>query len=399
MFDVTFGCNAMQSGSVFFYYSPTYVSTGTTVSTDFVSGAVGCIVEYDPVKKMRIKVPWATSAPCARVRPVTVFTNPTTDAKSINGFLVAVVMNPLAAPYAATISMVIEMSVDQDIVIGGARPFNEDDTSLLNATETSMTLQGTITQVDEQTEECWLVGEQPPISIDGVVLSAKVTSIKVFCQRFCPYPSTGTYAGTVSTFTSVAATNYDTIIGVPFYPTPPCPNTSTWYSGLWPATLTRGAGATSIGYSTGVGFTMIGWLSAMFTGCKGGMSHKVLFPFYGYNQNVCMIKVMDHLGYRKIGDTKNVDNRNLSFPSSLHGITHYSTSVGNNITLQALEFTLPYTDQRRFYPCCGIVPAADEEAKWAIIRVLNNGEFSMQMWSAGAADFSLIGFRFTPAIL
>jgi hypothetical protein len=133
----------------------------------------------------------------------------------------------------------------------------------------------------------------------------------------------------------------------------------------------------------------------MFTGCKGGMSYKIIQPMHSIANNIMLIRVMEHLGYRLTREDKTVDSRTLGFPANLHGVTHWCSTTSVNV----LEFTQPYNDQRRFFPTSCRYGATDEETKWVVLKFWSYGDFAIQLQAAGAADFSLVGFRFVPAIL
>jgi uncharacterized Zn-binding protein involved in type VI secretion len=398
VYDVTFACNALQSGSVFVYWHPDFAIAGSTIGTDFVSGAAGCILEVDPVKRYRISVPWAVQQLASRVKVMTAG-DPDLNPDETNGYLRFVVLNPLAAPYVANVQMVIEVSVGDDFQFGGVR----NATGYINVApewlETKLMVQGTLTEGGEETEDCWLGGVPPPTNLDGTVLSSKLTSVKALCQRYCPYPGvSATSAGYIKITGSVASTVYDTKICVPFYPVEPAYNSAVPGFYAVPSLLTRSAGATVITNSTSSGFTMIGWLGSMFMGARGGMSHKIVLmcPF----PNTGLVPVSNVKMFQKDGvPLSSVDavstNTTAFFPECLHGAEEFPRPTFGP---QSFDFVLPYNTNKRFQPisCIKFIYSLDELS--VVLSLRTGGNVDLKWMSAGAADFSLVGFRFAPHV-
>lgn len=396
IYDVYFSCSAMQSGSVFAYWSPTL--TSGSIATDFISGFGGCIMEIGPAKRYRIKIPWASMRPVCRVQPAQLVGAGGPGAEFVNGFLNFVVMNPVSGPLAATIGMVTEMSIGSDIVIGGVRTYNSTQTNVITATEIGLTVQGTLTEQPDDLTECWLVGESAPVAIDGVMLSAKVDSLRLLCQKFCAYQAN---LGSI-VFSGSTATRgpWRSTVMFPFYPTPPA-SSGLWVSPSFPATFTRGAGATTIVTGSTLGFSFVGWLASCYTGARGGMTYRVVpIPFFegvtaiNAAHNVVSIKMLEHEGNYSTSEDVLVGSNFLSYPFALHGATFWPRTNGGT----ALEAALNYNTNRRFYPVCAIAAQNDPTGKYAVIQMVSEGDTVLHVASAAAADFSLVGFRFAPNV-
>jgi hypothetical protein len=394
-YDISFSCNALQSGTVFAYWSPVAVAEGTTVGTDFISGAAGCIIELDPAKRYRIKVPWFVRFPSCRVKGGSV--GGSKGFADVNGYVILVVMNPLSAPYVASIQMVVEMSIGDDFQVGGVRPYVANNTS--NPLEVALMVQGTITQTGDETEECTIGREGAAVNLDGTTLSSVVSSVKALCQRYCYYPGYSTNAQyCVDVSGTPASTAYRTVLSFPFYPTPPSDNpAASYFTTQWPSQITRSAGASVITNSDGIAFTMIGWIGPMYTGVRGGMSHKlVISPRVGSaaTQTVRSVQMLDRDGVAVANSDATMLQGFPTFPLNLHGAKQWSQGA----EAQSFDFVLPYNQVERFYPICTQYYEASTESKSAALIVESCGDFTMYMLSAGSADFSLAGFRFAPLV-
>jgi hypothetical protein len=396
-YDISFACNALQSGTVFAYWSSSYVTTGTVVSGDFISGAAGCIVEFDPAKTTTIKVPWMATRPLAMVDRMLMVDG---SHKTRNGHLIIVVMNPLSAPYAASIAMMVTMRVGQDVVVGGTKSYRSDQDAAAVPLEDQLTVQGTLTQSSAMNEECWVVASQPPTELDGVFVSAAVTSVKALCQRYCLYPGSGTgISRCILADGSTASTMYSTRLSFPFYPTPPSVLTSQFCFAPWPIRVVRSAGATTFTTGTEVKFTNIGWLSAMYLGMRGGMSHKVFSLPVTPTSTVNVVRVVRMISREGIRSTNLDTKTSATIMTTSSGVTsnpgaQWYPSHGPGV--QSEDFVLTYNSMRRFYPCTTIPSITSDECRWANLEIESSGDFLFQIWSAGSADFSFVGFRFSP---
>lgn len=403
-YDVTFACNMLQSAMLYVYWRPTYIAAGSTTAGEFVSGATGCIIEVDPKKKYRISVPWLVNRAMCFVEPGV--TNIAAFNGSANGFLTFVVLNPLSAPYTSSIKMFIEMSVGQDFTVGGTKSFANHWTSSTQPTEDILKVQGTLVEGGFETDECWIVGPSATPNVNGVVVSSGVTSIKTLCQRYCPYPvaNTATALTNQINFTgSSANTNYYDRISIPFYPEPPSLAGGFWLGvNSYPQTVTRSAGvAATYAYGDSVSFTTIGWLRPMFLGAKGSMSHKVLvFPntVNSSINSVRMLRLSGRLGHR----LNYVEERTST---ALFGGTKGATALPGAAFfplqgpgVQAADFVVPYNSHSRFYPLSSVSNKANDEDMSLVIETESFGDFSLQMYSAAGADFSFVGFRFSPMV-
>jgi len=394
-YDVCFSCNALQSGTVFAFWSPASKTEGTTISTDFISGAAGCIIEIDPAKRYRIKIPWFARNQSCRVKGGTV--NSTRGTADVNGYVIFVVMNPVSAPYVASVQMVIEMSVGDDFQVGGSRPYTNNNNSTL--LEQGLVVQGTITQTGEETEECTIGHEGSPVNLDGTTLSCTLSSVKALCQRYCHYPGysvNGQFCIDVSG--TPAATDYKTTLSMPFYPTPPTDSLAgKYYHGQYPSQITRSGAPSVITMSTGIGFTMIGWLGPMYTGVRGGMSHKVIIaPRIGSTagQTVRSLQLIDRDGFAVVNEDITMNQGFPTYPLNLHGAMVWPQGS----EAQSFDFVMPYNSVERFYPINTVYYEASTESRNLTVSAESCGDFTMYMLSAGAADFSLAGFRFSPIV-
>lgn len=396
-YDVSFACNALQSGTVYAYWSSSFVTVGSVVSGDFISGAAGCIIEFDPAKSVTVKVPWMATRPLAMVDRTLVTTG---SDKTRNGHLVFVVLNPLAAPYAAAISMLVTMRVGQDVVVGGTKSYRSDQDANAVPLEDQLVVQGTLTQSSVLTEECWIVASQPPTELDGVFTSSAVTSVKALCQRYCPYPGEGSgVSRSIIAVSTPASTNYFTRLSFPFYPTPPTLASSQFHFGPWPVMVTRGAGVSTFTTSSVIRFTNIGWLSPMYLGVRGGMSHKIIsFPMLTGtpSSNIRTVRLVPREGIK----SSTLDDKTASANQfATKGVTSNPGAAWYPLHgpgVQSEDFVTPYNSMRRFYPTCVIPSITSDESKWTNLEVESSGDYMLQIWSAGAADFSFVGFRFSP---